>query len=130
VQFTAIDMSGQGKYRNLWEKYYEECEGVIFVLDCTDRLRFAVAKDELDIMLENEGFTRNSSAPILFFANKMDCPGAEPPLECMKALELERIQDKSWNIVASDALHGQGVEQGMKWLVETSAKLKGANMAA
>ena len=47
-------MSGQGKYRSLWEKYYEEAEAIIFVVDAADTLRFGVAKNELEILLENE----------------------------------------------------------------------------
>jgi ADP-ribosylation factor-like protein 6 len=26
IDFTCFDMSGQGKYRTLWEKYYKDCE--------------------------------------------------------------------------------------------------------
>ena len=26
VGFTAFDMSGQGRYRNLWEHYYRDCQ--------------------------------------------------------------------------------------------------------
>ena len=25
LQFTCFDMSGQGRYRNLWEHYYKVC---------------------------------------------------------------------------------------------------------
>jgi ADP-ribosylation factor-like protein 6 len=49
VRFTAWDMSGQGRYRNLWEHYYNDCEGIIYVVDSADRLRLAVAKDELEM---------------------------------------------------------------------------------
>eukprot|EP00088_Acartia_fossae_P019220 TRINITY_DN21189_c0_g1_i1.p1 TRINITY_DN21189_c0_g1~~TRINITY_DN21189_c0_g1_i1.p1 ORF type:complete len:140 (+),score=29.19 TRINITY_DN21189_c0_g1_i1:215-634(+) len=52
VGFTAFDMSGQGRYRNLWEHYYRDCQGVIFVVDSSDRLRMVVAKDELDMLLQ------------------------------------------------------------------------------
>ena len=38
-------MSGQGRYRNLWEHYYRDCQGIIFVVDSSDRLRMVVAKD-------------------------------------------------------------------------------------
>ena len=44
LQFEVFDMSGQGRYRNLWEKYYAEVEAVIFVIDSTDKLRMAMAK--------------------------------------------------------------------------------------
>lgn len=68
VGFTAFDMSGQGRYRNLWEHYYRDCQvgvvevlisltvslsqGIIFVVDSSDRLRMVVAKDELDMLLQ------------------------------------------------------------------------------
>ena len=45
-------MSGQGRYRNLWEHYYRDCQGIIFVVDSSDRLRMVVAKDELDMLLQ------------------------------------------------------------------------------
>ena len=31
VNLVAFDMSGQGRYRNLWEHYYSEVQGVVFV---------------------------------------------------------------------------------------------------
>ena len=48
-------MSGQGKYRDLWQTYYEESEAIIFVIDAADHLRIKVAKNELDMLLQNEG---------------------------------------------------------------------------
>jgi ADP-ribosylation factor-like protein 6 len=44
VKFTIFDMSGQSRYRNLWEVYYSDVQAIIFVLDSTDRLRMCVAK--------------------------------------------------------------------------------------
>lgn len=46
-------MSGQGKYRNLWENYYTDAEAVIFVVDSEDRLRISVARNELEVLLEH-----------------------------------------------------------------------------
>eukprot|EP00441_Pelagodinium_beii_P015063 CAMPEP_0197673088 /NCGR_PEP_ID=MMETSP1338-20131121/80329_1 /TAXON_ID=43686 ORGANISM="Pelagodinium beii, Strain RCC1491" /NCGR_SAMPLE_ID=MMETSP1338 /ASSEMBLY_ACC=CAM_ASM_000754 /LENGTH=124 /DNA_ID=CAMNT_0043253293 /DNA_START=69 /DNA_END=439 /DNA_ORIENTATION=- len=53
LQFTAFDMSGQGRYRSLWEKYYTDVQAIIFVVDSTDRIRMCVAKDELTQMLDH-----------------------------------------------------------------------------
>ena len=75
VGFTAFDMSGQGRYRNLWEHYYKECQGIVFVVDSSDKLRMVVAKDELDMLLQHPDI-RSRKLPILFFANKMDCKDA------------------------------------------------------
>ena len=43
INFTVFDMSGQGKYRSLWEKHYPGVEAIIFVVDAADELRFGVA---------------------------------------------------------------------------------------
>ena len=33
INFTIFDMSGQGRYRSLWERYYKDVEAIIYVLD-------------------------------------------------------------------------------------------------
>ena len=113
-------MSGQGRYRSLWEHYYSDVQAIIFVLDSTDRLRMCVAKEELEQLLAHEAI-RKIAAPILFFSNKvglpsflllclnmkiyssvlhyqMDIPGAMTPEECMEDLSLPKIRDKPWHI--------------------------------
>merc|ERR1719195_1778060 len=117
INFCAFDMSGQSRYRNLWEHYYGDVEGIIVVVDATDKLRFAVVKDELQMMLQDER-VEEKKIPILFLSNKMDLPTASPPVETMQALELEKITDRPWRIAACDALKGDGVEEATKWLAE------------
>ena len=90
-------MSGQGRYRSLWEHYYSDVEAIIFVLDSTDKFRMVVAKEELQTLLSHEDIQK-TSAPILFFANKMDIAGACTPEECMDDLELDKIREKPWHI--------------------------------
>ena len=46
-------------------------QGIMFVVDASDRLRMVVAKDELDMLLQHPDI-RARKLPILFFANKMD----------------------------------------------------------
>ena len=48
-------MSGQGKYRNLWKHYYPDTDGIIYVIDSSDKDRICVVKDELSVMLEDRG---------------------------------------------------------------------------
>ncbi|KAF4748527.1 hypothetical protein FOZ63_028373 [Perkinsus olseni] len=76
IKFCAFDMSGQGKYRNLWENYYPDCEGIIFVIDSTDQLRLAVVKNELQTMLQSAELAAKPYVPVIFFANKMDLSDA------------------------------------------------------
>lgn len=39
VNFKVFDMSGAGRYRNLWEKYYKDAQGIIYVIDSADKIR-------------------------------------------------------------------------------------------
>ena len=55
LAFTVFDMSGQGKYRNLWKHYYPDTDGIIYVIDSSDKDRICVVKDELSVMLEDRG---------------------------------------------------------------------------
>ena len=117
VTFTAFDMSGQGRYRNLWEHYYKDCHGVIFVIDSSDKFRLVVAKDELDLMLQHVDL-RNRRVPVLFFANKMDLRDSLSSVKCSTMMGLENIRDKPWNICASNAITGEGLSQGLDWLTD------------
>ena len=61
IKFKAFDMSGASKYRRLWEKYYKETDAVVFVVDSSDRLRLAVAREELCFMLGTYFASKNNS---------------------------------------------------------------------
>ncbi|KAJ3222926.1 ADP-ribosylation factor-like protein 6 [Clydaea vesicula] len=131
VHITCFDMSGQGKYRDLWEHYYNDTDAIIFVVDLSDKLRCCVARDELEIMLANNGsnffkmFKVNSfkkialkekRVPILFFGNKSDLPDIMEPAECSQILGLENIKNHN---CSCNALTGEGLESGMGWLIHT-----------
>jgi len=121
ITFTAFDMSGQGRYRNLWEHYYKECQGIIFCIDSTDKIRLVVAKDELETMLEHADI-RSKGIPLLFFANKMDRPQAISAVDCVTSLELDKITDHPWHIAQSNALTGEGLDDGITWLSNQLAR--------
>ncbi|XP_039191619.1 ADP-ribosylation factor-like protein 6 isoform X2 [Crotalus tigris] len=115
LSFTVFDMSGQGRYRNLWEHYYKDCQAIIFVIDSSDILRMVVAKEELDTLLAHPDL-KHRRIPILFFANKMDLRDAVSSVKVSHLLTLENIKDKPWQICASDALKGEGLQEGVDWL--------------
>lgn len=119
LRFTVFDMSGAGRYRSLWEQYYQEAEATVFVVDSADKLRMAVVKDELDAMLNNKDL---GSVPLLIFANKQDMCTALSPVEIAEALNLDAIKDRGWIIIPSKALTGEGLDRGMDWLSTTIRK--------
>ncbi|XP_074660202.1 ADP-ribosylation factor-like protein 6 [Tubulanus polymorphus] len=117
ISFTMFDMSGQGRYRTLWEHYYKDCDAIIFVIDSSDKLRLVVAKDELDLLMQHPQI-KQRRIPILFFANKMDLRDSLSSVKCVNLMKLETIQDKAWHICDSNALTGEGLTQGVEWLTD------------
>ncbi|XP_005747905.1 ADP-ribosylation factor-like protein 6 isoform X3 [Pundamilia nyererei] len=121
LSFTVFDMSGQSRYRNLWEHYYKESHAIIFVIDSSDKLRMVVAKEELDTLLNHEDI-RSKRIPVLFFANKIDLQDAMSSVKVSQMLCLENIKDKPWHICASNAIKGEGLQEGLDWLQDQIAQ--------
>lgn len=135
VTFTAFDMGGSKKFRNLWESYYRNVQGVVFVIDSADSLRMVVVRDELEQMLKHPDFSGDSEAgnaagqreagrkrtiPFLFFANKSDVAGATSAAELSQILGLSEIMgDRPFNIFSSCAVKGVGLDEGIDWLQVT-----------
>lgn len=82
------DVGGQDKIRPLWRHYFQNTQGIIFVVDSNDRDRVVEAREELQRML-NEDELRD--ALLLVFANKQDLP------VCYTALSDEAIYPGSRN---------------------------------
>lgn len=117
LQFSCFDMSGQSRYRDLWRRFYSEAQAIIFVLDAADQLRLGVAQVELEEVLRDENLTRRR-VPLLMFANKMDLPNACGPVEITQQMKMDLIVDRPWTIFPSVATTGEGLEEGIKWLIQ------------
>ena len=66
----AWDLGGQEKIRALWKHYFQNIQGLIFVIDSSDRERIDEACNELQRLLAEDEL-RN--AALLIFANKQVC---------------------------------------------------------
>ncbi|CAD5216603.1 unnamed protein product [Bursaphelenchus okinawaensis] len=117
IAFTAYDMSGQSKYRNLWETQFKACNAIIFVVDSSDKLRMAVARDELWMILDHKDI-KGRKIPILVFANKSDLARILSEREINITLGLDVIRQHNWRIERCSALSGQGLVAGIGWLSE------------
>merc|ERR1719188_1892473 len=73
LSFQVWDIGGQDKIRKLWRHYYQGTQGVIFVIDSSDRDRIEDAREEMDMMLREDEMR---DAVLLVLANKQDLPGA------------------------------------------------------
>lgn len=113
------DVGGQDKIRPLWRHYYQNTQGIIFVVDSNDRERIGEAKAELDRMLSEEELRE---AVLLVFANKQDLPKAQPVAKVSEELRLADLKGRTWHIQGCCATSGDGLYEGLDWLSGTISK--------
>mmetsp|Transcript_30992 Transcript_30992/g.98952 ORF Transcript_30992/g.98952 Transcript_30992/m.98952 type:complete len:200 (+) Transcript_30992:254-853(+) len=123
VQFTVWDVGGQEKLRPLWRHYFNNTDGLIFVVDSLDRERVARAAAEFKDIV-SDPLMRNSA--ILVFANKQDLPNCLSPAEVCEALGLPQMKSRKWHVQSTVATQGQGLYEGLDWLASTLKSLQRA----
>merc|ERR1711934_423158 len=121
ISFTVWDVGGQDKIRPLWRHYYQNTQGLIFVIDSNDRDRIEDAREELTKMLNEEEMR---DAVLLVFANKQDLPNAMPAAEITEKLGLHGMRNRQWFIQSACATTGDGLYEGLDWLSRTLAAKK------
>ena len=108
---------GWFQIRPLWRHYFQNTQGLIFVVDSNDRDRVGEAKDELHRMLNevflyihvcmHKNFPANlifrfheqdelRDAVLLVFANKQDLPNAMNAAEITDRLGLNSLRQRHW----------------------------------
>eukprot|EP00501_MAST-03F_sp_TOSAG23-6_P001048 GSMAST32.ASY1.ANO1.1091.1 assembled CDS len=101
------DVGGQDRLRPYWRHYYTGTQGIIYVVDASDRERIQKARDEF------------VGSAIMVLANKQDMPGALSVAEMESAFEMERnCGDRKCIVLPSTATTGAGLETAFKWLSE------------
>ena len=73
TKLQVWDLGGQTGLRPYWRCYYQDTNAVVYVIDSADRERLEVARQELELMLQEEEL---KGAPVLILANKQDLPNA------------------------------------------------------
>merc|ERR1712100_304980 len=119
ISFTVWDVGGQDKIRPLWRHYYQNTQGIIFVVDSNDRERVTEAKDELNRMLSEDELR---DGVLLVLSNKSDLPQAMSAAETADKLGLHSLRNRQWFIQATCATNGEGLYEGLDWLSNTISK--------
>jgi len=120
IKFTVWDVGGQDKIRLLWRHYFQNTQGLIFVVDSSDKERVELAREELQRMLGEEELR---DAVVLVFANKQDL-GVMSVAEVTEKLGLHTIRGREWYIQGTCAMTGDGLYEGLEWLSKTVGKKK------
>ena len=119
--FTIWDVGGQDKIRVLWKHYYQNTDGLIFVVDSNDQDRIEDAAEELKKMLAEEEL---KDCAVLVMANKQDLNGALAPGEVCRQLKMGEIKGRTWRVQGTSATTGQGFKEGLDWMASVLLKKK------
>jgi ADP-ribosylation factor-like protein 2 len=116
-KLNCWDVGGQQTIRSYWRNYFEQTDGLIWVIDSADRWRMEDCKNELQNLLSQE---KLAGASLLIFANKQDLQGALPAAEIADILGLsdEAHANRHWEIRGCSAVTGEGLVEGIDWMVK------------
>ena len=109
------DVGGQRSLRSYWRNYFEQTEGLVWVVDSADKRRIEDCRTELNTLLVEE---RLAGATLLILANKQDLPGALSDDDIKKLLKLDSIKTHHWSIFPCSAITGDNLLKGVDWLVD------------
>lgn len=81
------DVGGEEKLRPYWRHYYTGTQGVLFVVDASDRERLPLAALELRTLANDEQL---AEAVIAVAVNKTEAPGAMSLQEVQRSMDLAK----------------------------------------
>ena len=120
-KFAIWDVGGQDKIKVTWKHFYQNTDGLIFVVDSNDQDRIDDAAEELKKLLAEEEL---QDCPVLVYANKQDLNGALAPGEVTKRLGMGDLKGRTWLVQGSSATTGQGLKEGFDWMADVLRKKK------
>ncbi|XP_060067568.1 ADP-ribosylation factor-like [Ylistrum balloti] len=121
VSFTVWDVGGQDKIRPLWRHYYQDTEGLVYVVDSNDRERINEAREELFGILNNDEMR---GVPVVVLANKQDLPHAMNTAEVADRMCLMKLTGRKWFVQGTCAMTGDGIYEGMREMARLTKENK------
>ncbi|GAB4813655.1 hypothetical protein N2152v2_000701 [Parachlorella kessleri] len=112
------DVGGQKSLRSYWRNYFEQTDGLVWVVDSADIRRLQDCAEELQKLLLEE---RLAGATLLILANKQDIAGALSPQDIEQVLELRSLGSRHWRIAGCSAVTCEGLQDGFGWIVDDIA---------
>ena len=112
VSLLTYDTPGHIKFRDSWKSYLKGLDGLIFVLDVSERIKFPDARDLLYAVAKTPEM---SDLPLLVLFNKVDL--MEPDLEYLtKSMDLENLGVRPMKYFLTSAIKNINIDEAFNWL--------------
>ncbi|NXE13283.1 ARL14 protein, partial [Lophotis ruficrista] len=111
---TFWDVGGQQKMRQAWCNFLENTDGLLYVVDSSDKRRLEESKKEFELILKNDFL---KSVPVIMLANKQDLPGALNAEEITRRFHMKKYcSDRNWYVQPCCAITGEGLSEALQRL--------------
>ncbi|KFQ48687.1 ADP-ribosylation factor-like 14, partial [Pelecanus crispus] len=111
---TFWDVGGQQKMRQVWCNFLENTDGLLYVVDSSDKHSLEESKKEFELVLKNEFM---KSVPVVVLANKQDLPGALNAEEITRRFNMKKYcSDRNWYVQPCCAITGEGLSEVLQRL--------------
>lgn len=111
------DLGGAVSLRPIWERYVQEAEALIWVVDSSDHARLDESRDVLKPLVARPNLQKS---PLLVLANKQDKDEAVDPVKISLALDLlpdSELRPQCIQPCSADT--GEGIKEGVEWLLSS-----------
>ena len=112
VSLLTYDIPGKYKVKEIWKSYLKNQDGLIFVLDVTDTIKFSYARE---LLHEIAGKPELSELPLLILFNKIDLKNQDKN-ELEKIMGLEKLGNRPIKSFLTSAVKNINIDEAFNWL--------------
>lgn len=120
TNIRVFDVGGGPRIRGVWDQYFAEVHGIIYVVDSADGKQLAESASVFTSLLAKD---QVHGKPILVFANKQDLPGAKAEVDISVDLNIAALRTPHSVVkcIAHPQKNGGAIDEavftGLDWLV-------------
>ncbi|MFW9950268.1 MAG: ADP-ribosylation factor-like protein, partial [Candidatus Thorarchaeota archaeon] len=112
VSLLTYDTPGQSKFKDIWKPYLKNQDGLIFVLDITDKFKYP---DAFALLHEIAGHEELKELPLLILLNKIDL--VKPDVnELVNSMALEKLGKRPLKYFLTSGIKNINVDEAFNWL--------------
>lgn len=114
VSLLTYDTPGKYKIKELWKPYLLKQDGLIFVLDVGDKIKFSHARE---LLHEIAGKPELSELPLLILFNKIDLMYSKPNItDLEEAMGLKKLGKRPMKSFLTSGINNVNIDEAFNWL--------------
>lgn len=113
LELLVFDVGGQA--RSLWSYYFDDLDALIWVIDCADKERMSIVKEEIKRVTDA---LQKQDYILMFYLNKQDLKTKLDTPEVIEQTGLSEVDVKDVIVQKCSATKGEGLLEGLEKLVD------------